>query len=47
MLGLLPAVVFALLLSRAWLLPRRRLTPKQVGVVEIAASVLVLIAAVV
>ena len=37
-------VVFALLLARAALLPRHRLTPKQVGIVEIAASLLVLAA---
>jgi hypothetical protein len=40
------AAVFALLLARAWLLPRRRLTPKQVGIAEIVASVLVLAAVV-
>jgi FtsH-binding integral membrane protein len=45
-LGPLAAVVFALLLARAWLLPHRTLTPKQVGVAEIAASMLVLAAAV-
>ncbi|MEU8661388.1 YwiC-like family protein [Actinoplanes philippinensis] len=39
------AVVFAGLLGRAWLLPGRPLTPKQVGFVEIGASVLVLAAA--
>jgi hypothetical protein len=44
-LGWLPAGVFALLLARAWLLPRRQLAPKQVGVIEIAASILVLVAA--
>jgi hypothetical protein len=44
-LGPLPAAVFAALLARAWLAPKRRLTPKQVGVAEIAASVLVLAAA--
>nr|GID87511.1 membrane protein [Actinoplanes derwentensis] len=43
--GALPALVFALLLARAWLLPGRRLTPKQVGFLEIGASVLVLVAA--
>ncbi|WP_238010452.1 YwiC-like family protein [Dactylosporangium sp. AC04546] len=41
-LGPLSAAVFALLLARAWLLPGRRLTPKQVGLAEIAASALVL-----
>jgi len=46
-LGPVPGAVFALLLLRAWLLPRYPLSPKQVGVVEIAASVLVLVAAVV
>lgn len=45
-LGLLPGIVFAALLVRAAVLPRRRLTPKQVGIVEIGASVLVLLAAV-
>lgn len=39
------AVVFAGLLGRAWLLPGRPLTPKQVGFVEIGASMLVLVAA--
>jgi hypothetical protein len=43
-LGWLPTAVFALLLGRAWLLPRYRLAPKQVGIAEIAASVLVLAA---
>ncbi|MEV6306622.1 YwiC-like family protein [Actinoplanes sp. NPDC051861] len=43
-LGPVPALVFALLLARAWLLPGRPLTPKRVGLLEIAASVLVLIA---
>ncbi|MCU7729092.1 YwiC-like family protein [Actinoplanes sp. KI2] len=46
-LGPVPAVVFALLLARAWLAPGRGLTPKQVGLAEIVASALVLIAAVV
>ena len=45
-LGPVPAAVFALLLARAWWLPRRRLSPKQVGFVEIAAGLLVLAAAV-
>jgi hypothetical protein len=44
LLGPAPAAVFALLLARAWLLPGHRLTPKQVGVVEIVASLLVLLA---
>jgi hypothetical protein len=44
-LGAVPAAVFALLLARAWLLPRRPLTPKQVGLLEILASLLVLAAA--
>lgn len=41
------AAVFALLLVRAALLPRYRLTPKHVGITEIVASTLVLLAAVV
>ncbi|MEU4428078.1 YwiC-like family protein [Actinoplanes sp. NPDC024001] len=45
LLGALPALVFAVLLARAWLLPGRPLTPKQVGLLEIGASVLVLVAA--
>ncbi|WP_093402554.1 YwiC-like family protein [Micromonospora sediminimaris] len=36
--------VFLLLLVRAAVLPRRRLTPKHVGLIEILASILVLIA---
>ncbi|WP_433531630.1 YwiC-like family protein [Micromonospora sp. CA-263727] len=36
--------VFLLLLIRATVLPRRRLTPKHVGIVEILASTLVLLA---
>jgi hypothetical protein len=36
------AALFALLLARAWLLPTRTLTPKQVGIVEIAASAVLL-----
>jgi YwiC-like protein len=44
-LGWLAAAVFAVLLARAWLLPRLRLTPEQVGVAEILASILVLAAA--
>lgn len=43
-LGLLTALVFTLLLARASVLPRRRLSPKHVGMVEIAASCLVLAA---
>jgi hypothetical protein len=41
------AVVFAFLLLRATLLPRHRLSPKHVGIIEIIASTLVLIAALV
>ncbi|MFC4066346.1 hypothetical protein [Actinoplanes subglobosus] len=37
------AAVFAALLARAWLLPGRPMTPKQVGLVEIAASLLILL----
>ncbi|GAA2628414.1 YwiC-like family protein [Paractinoplanes durhamensis] len=44
-IGWFPSAVFALLLARAWLLPARPLTPKQVGLIEIAASALVLTAA--
>jgi hypothetical protein len=44
-LGPVPAGVFALLLARAWLLPHRPLSPKQVGLLEIVASVLTLGAA--
>ncbi|SNY54935.1 hypothetical protein [Paractinoplanes atraurantiacus] len=44
--GVIPAAVFALLLLRAWLLPGRGLVPQQVGLLEIAASILVLVAAV-
>lgn len=40
------AVVFALLLVRAWVLPGRRVTPLRLGVLEIVASVLVLLAVV-
>ena len=36
--------VFALLLARAAALPKRRITPKQVGLIEIAAAVLLLTA---
>ncbi|BAL87705.1 hypothetical protein AMIS_24850 [Actinoplanes missouriensis 431] len=43
--GVLPGVVFTALLVRAWSLPGRSLTPKRVGLVEIGASVLVLLAA--
>ena len=46
-LGPVAAGVFALLLIRAWALPGRRLRPVHVGVVEIGASLLVLIVAVV
>jgi hypothetical protein len=38
------AAVFALLLARAWALPRRPLTPKQVGVIETVACLLLLAA---
>lgn len=44
--SLLAAAVFGLLLVRAWLLPGRPVTPLRLGVVEIVASVLVLLAAV-
>jgi hypothetical protein len=44
-LGPLPAVLFALLLVRAWALPKRKLTALRIGVFEIVASVLVLVAA--
>ncbi|XVU30559.1 YwiC-like family protein [Actinoplanes sp. CA-054009] len=44
--GVFPAAVFALLFLRAWLLPGRGLVPKRVGLLEIAASALVLAAAV-
>ncbi|GIJ23005.1 membrane protein [Micromonospora lutea] len=43
-LGLALLGVFLLLLVRAAVLPRHRLTPKQVGVTEILASVLLLLA---
>lgn len=43
--GPVSGVVFALLLVRAWALPRHQLKPKYVGMVEIAASFLVLAAA--
>jgi hypothetical protein len=39
-------VLFAWLLVRAWVLPGRRLAPKQVGLIEIANSVLLLLAVV-
>jgi hypothetical protein len=42
--GVLLIVVFSWLLVRAWLLPSRLLSPKQVGVIEIGNSVLLLIA---
>jgi hypothetical protein len=45
LVGAFAALVFAGLLARAWLLPGRPMTPKQVGFVEIGASVLVLVAA--
>ncbi|MBX6748072.1 MAG: YwiC-like family protein [Micromonosporaceae bacterium] len=38
------AILFAGLLARAAIFPRRRLTPKQVGIIEIVASVLLLVA---
>ncbi|WP_045747588.1 YwiC-like family protein [Actinoplanes rectilineatus] len=44
-IGVVPALVFALLLVRAWSLPGRPLTPKRVGLIEIGACVLVLLAA--
>jgi hypothetical protein len=44
--GVLLIVVFSWLLVRAWLLPSRPLSPKQVGVIEIVNSVLVLVAVV-
>lgn len=37
------AVLFALLLARAVAFPKRRMTPKQVGVIEIVASLLLLV----
>jgi hypothetical protein len=46
-LGPVAAAVFALLLVRAWVLPKRKLTPLRIGVIEIVASLLVLAAAVV
>lgn len=45
--GVPVAVVFALLLLRAGILPGRRLTPARIGLIEIVASTLVLGAAVV
>jgi hypothetical protein len=45
LIGAFAAVVSGALLARAWLLPGRPMTPKQVGLVEIGASVLVLAAA--
>jgi hypothetical protein len=39
-LSLVLGGVFALLAARAWLLPGRRLSPKQVGLIEIGACVL-------
>jgi hypothetical protein len=44
LLGLPLAILFALLLARAWLLPGRGLRPARVGVMEIAGCVLLLIA---
>ncbi|HEX6074361.1 MAG TPA: YwiC-like family protein [Micromonosporaceae bacterium] len=38
------AVVFGWLLARAWIMPGGRLSPKQVGVIEIGNSALVLVA---
>jgi len=46
-LGPAVAAVFALLLGRAWLLGGRRIAPKYVGMIEIAASALLLAAIVV
>ncbi|HET9519052.1 MAG TPA: YwiC-like family protein [Actinoplanes sp.] len=46
LLGVLVVALFALLLVRAVALPRQPLTPKQVGIIEIVACVLVLVAAV-
>jgi hypothetical protein len=46
-IGPVTAGVFALLLLRATVLPGRRITPVRVGLVEIAASLLVLLAVVV
>lgn len=43
-LGPAPAVLFAWLLVRAAVLPRRGLTPKQVGLIEIGNTVLLLVA---
>ncbi|MBB4961913.1 YwiC-like family protein [Micromonospora polyrhachis] len=37
-------VLFGLLLLRAWLLPQRRATPKQVGILEIVNSLLLIVA---
>ncbi|GAB3159208.1 YwiC-like family protein [Micromonospora sonneratiae] len=39
--------LFAILLARAWVLPGRKLTPKQVGILEIVNSVLLLVVVVV
>ncbi|MEV6348063.1 YwiC-like family protein [Actinoplanes sp. NPDC051851] len=44
-LGLFATLIFAFLLARAWSLPGRGLTPKRVGLIEIAASVLVFLTA--
>ena len=38
------AVVFALLLARAWILAGRPVTPKQVGIIEIVFCALLLAA---
>lgn len=43
-LGPALAVLFGWLLARAWLLPGRALVPKQVGLIEIANSLLLLLA---
>lgn len=43
-LGPFVAAVFALLLARAWLLPGRPISPKQVGLIEIGNCVLLLVA---
>ena len=44
LLGGLPAVVFTLLLARAVVIPRFRLAPKHVGMIELGACVLLLAA---
>jgi hypothetical protein len=40
------ALLFAGLLARATILPKRRLTPKQVGIIEVVASALLVVAVV-